>query len=56
MKRVVMYITARVEFECEDMSVQPNELFEDLDYNFEASSAGALVTDTELFEYEVVDN
>ena len=53
-KTVVLYVTARIEIDCEDMSVQPHELFEDMDYTFELGSAGAAVVDTELMEYEVV--
>ena len=51
--RSVIYVTARIEIQCEDMSLEPNELFEDMDYNFELNTAGAEVIDTELVEYEV---
>lgn len=54
-KLMVVYVTARLEVHCEDMSISPREVFEDLDYNFEFTAAGAEIIDTELVEFEVAD-
>lgn len=54
-KKIVMYVTARIEIDCEDQSVDADELFQEMDYSFEIPAAGATVVDTELIDYEVKD-
>ena len=52
-KKIVMYVTARIEIDCEDQSVSAEELFQEMDYSFEVPAAGATVVDTELTDFEV---
>lgn len=53
MKTIVMYVTARVVVECEDLSIDADEIFNDMDYDFSTDYSGTRVVDTELVEFEV---
>ena len=53
MRKQVIYVTVRLEVECEDRTLEADDIVSDMDYSFESQSAGATIVDTEITEFEV---
>jgi hypothetical protein len=52
MNKMVIYVTARIEVECEDKSLTAQDIVNELEYVFEVPLAGATVVESEIVEFE----
>lgn len=55
-KQMKIAVTVMLTVECQDNSIQAEDIVNDMDYDFESSSAGAEIVDTEIREYETVSD
>lgn len=55
MREVFINITTRIVINADD-SVDINEVLDELDYNFISQTDGAVITDTEIIDTEVIDS
>ena len=56
MKTMIIYVTTKLVVECEDHSLTPQDVISDVDYIFESQSAGAVIVDTEIVEFDVIQD
>lgn len=52
-KQMKVAVTVMLTIDCEDNSLDVDDVISDMEYDFESQSAGCEIVDTEIREYEV---